>query len=199
MAKKKPQYSLNADGEFVIRNYNHAKPFSNFFPGIAGRYGIPMWVFYVNRGQAISSCGTTSKDRAIMEFFPANRAWQTVSSHGFRSFLKVRSGGREFIYEPFQNGLMNRRFSLQNCMRLSSSELVIEEHNRTLGLTVTVTYFTIPEDSYAGLARVVGIRNTSRSRKTIPFVDGMAQIVPYGTNNFFLKKMGHTIQAWMQV
>ncbi|PIQ87626.1 MAG: hypothetical protein COV73_03120, partial [Candidatus Omnitrophica bacterium CG11_big_fil_rev_8_21_14_0_20_43_6] len=62
----KPEYYLNKQDEFVIQNYNYAKPFANFFPGIAGKYGIPMWVFYVNRGQCICSFGTKDKDHAIL-------------------------------------------------------------------------------------------------------------------------------------
>ncbi|MFH1269513.1 MAG: hypothetical protein ABIH75_00450 [Candidatus Omnitrophota bacterium] len=43
---RKPGYLLNAKNkEFVITNYNLAKPFANFFPGIADKYGIPMWAF----------------------------------------------------------------------------------------------------------------------------------------------------------
>ncbi len=64
----KPKYSFDPQGVFQIENYNHSKPFSNFFPGIAGLWGTPMWVFYVNRGQCISGFGIESKDKAIMEF-----------------------------------------------------------------------------------------------------------------------------------
>ncbi|MDP2938103.1 MAG: hypothetical protein Q8N72_02515, partial [Candidatus Omnitrophota bacterium] len=75
LKNRKPKYYLNGKfKEFVIENYNLAKPFANFFPGIAGRYGIPMWVFYVNRGQAIASFGIKDKDHAILEFFPANKS-----------------------------------------------------------------------------------------------------------------------------
>ena len=93
-----PKYYLNKQGEFVIQNYNYAKPFANFFPGIAGKYGIPMWVFYVNRGQCISSFGTKDKDHAILEFFPANKSWQLVSNHGFRTFIKIKNGKSEPVY-----------------------------------------------------------------------------------------------------
>src|SRR3989338_8149619 len=86
---KKAKYYLAANGEFVIENYNFAKPFANFFPGIAGKYGIPMWVFYVNRGQAIASLGTKDKDHAILEFFPAKKEWRFVSHQGFPIFIKV--------------------------------------------------------------------------------------------------------------
>jgi len=111
---KKPKYYLNSQGEFVIENYNFSKPFANFFPGIAGKYGIPMWTFYVNRGQAISSFGIKDKDHSILEFFPANKAWQLVSSQGFRTFIKLFTRGKTVLYEPFHNGCVNLDFDLKN-------------------------------------------------------------------------------------
>ena len=51
------EYKIGSDNEFIIENYNYAKAFSSFLPGIAGVDGIPMWVFYVNRNQAVCSLG----------------------------------------------------------------------------------------------------------------------------------------------
>ena len=76
------QYRLNSDGSFIIEDYSQAKTFSNFFPGVAGVYGIPMWAFYVNRGQGISSFGIESKDKAILEFLPANKAYRQTPLQG---------------------------------------------------------------------------------------------------------------------
>lgn len=196
---KKVKYYLNENNEFVIENYNFSKPFANFFPGIAGKYGIPMWVFYVNRGQAISCLGTKDKDHSIVEFFPANKAWQQVSTQGFRTFIKISSGKKVLFYEPFHNGFTNLKYKLNNNMRITSYGLTLEENNFTLGLNVKVEYFNIPNDNYAGLARIVSIRNLSRAKKSLQIADGLPQIVPYGTANLFLKKLGRTIEAWMNV
>jgi len=196
--KKKVKYSLNTQGEFVIENYNFAKPFANFFPGIAGKYGIPMWVFYVNRGQAITSLGTKDKDHSILEFFPANKAWQLVSLQGFRTFIKI-PGKKTVFYEPFHNGFVNLGFRLTNSMKITSYDLKLEEENLSLGIKVKVEYFNIPNDSYAGLARIVTVKNLSRATKKMQLMDGLPQIVPYGVSNLFLKKLGRTIEAWMEV
>src|SRR3989344_4322803 len=114
MSKKpgqpKPKYRLNQKGQFVIENYNYSKPFANFFPGIAGKYGIPMWAFYVNRGQCISSFGTKDKDHAILEFFPANKSWQFVSAFGFRTFIKLSHKKKDVFYEPFPYARANLGF-----------------------------------------------------------------------------------------
>jgi len=199
ISSKTPKYYLNAAGQFVIENYNYAKPFSNFFPGIAGRYGIPMWTFYVNRGQAISSFGIKDKDHAILEFLPANKAWQLVSSQGFRTFIKATSRNKSVFYEPFHNGWSNLGYNLTNKMLIGPASLSLEEINFSLGLKIKVEYFNIPSDNYAGLARILSIENTGNQEKNIALVDGLPQIIPFGTNNFFLKKMSRTIEAWMGV
>ena len=168
---KKPKYYLNSNGEFVIENYNYAKPFANFFPGIAGKYGIPMWVFYVNRGQGIISLGTKDKNHSILEFFPANKAWQLVSTYGFRTFIKQFSSKKTAFYEPFHNGWTNLGYDITNRMSITPYDLKIEENNLSLGLKIKVEYFNIPNDSYAGLARIVTIENLTSAKKRIQLLD----------------------------
>jgi hypothetical protein len=199
MKEKKPKYYLDTSGEFVIENYNCAKPFASFFPGIAGKYGIPMWAFYVNRGQGIVSLGTRDKDHAILEFFPANKAWQLASLQGFRTFIKLNTGKTRLFYEPFHNGFANSGFNLANKMSITSHNFKIEETNLTLGLNIKVEYFTIPQEPYAALVRTVSIRNTAKSKKRLQIIDGLPQIIPFGISNLFLKKLGRTIEAWMKV
>ncbi len=197
--EKRPKYHLNTEGEFVIENYNFAKPFANFFPGIAGKYGIPMWVFYVNRGQAICSFGIKDKSHAILEFMPANKAWQAAPVLGFRTFIKARAGKKTLFYEPFHNGFTNLGFDLGNRMRIGPAGLTLEEENRSLGLQVKSEYFNIPNDSYAGLARILTVKNLSSSPKDLQLIDGLPQIIPFGTSDTFLKTMSRTIEAWMRV
>src|SRR3989338_2061843 len=130
---KKTRYHLDKAGRFVIENYTQAKLFTNFFPGIAGMWGIPMWVFYVNRGQCISSFGIESKDKAIMEFQPANKAYRLTSLYGFRTFLKIKQGSRRIFYEPFHNGFPKPTFLVSQKMIIDSHDLTLEETNKALG------------------------------------------------------------------
>lgn len=61
-----PKYNFNNKNEFVIENYDKAKTFASFLPGIAGIDGIPMWSFYVNRGQVMGSFGVKDRNSTIM-------------------------------------------------------------------------------------------------------------------------------------
>jgi len=93
------RYGFDGKGRFFIEDYNKSRPFASFLPGIAGRKGIPLWVFYVNRVQCISSFGVQDKDHPIMEFDSAVRAYQRIRTHGFRTFIKIP--GENVLYEPF--------------------------------------------------------------------------------------------------
>ena len=46
---------LDQNGRYTLTNYGMMEPFCSFLPGVAGETGVPMWCYYVNRGQCISS------------------------------------------------------------------------------------------------------------------------------------------------
>lgn len=192
------QYHLDTNGQFIINDYQQAKPFSNFFPGVAGIYGIPMWAFFVNRGQGVSSFGIESKDRAILEFLPANKAYRSTTLSGFRTFLKVQSSGAIKHYEPFSNPLVSP-YKVRQRMMITSHDLTIEETNTTLGIRISVNYFTIPEEPFAGLVRRVSIENISKKALKAEIIDGMPMINPYGLKDWLAKNMSRTVEAWVGV
>ena len=65
---------IDENGFYVINDYDRKTPFSSFLSAVSGVEGIPIWSFYVNRGQALSGLGIGDKNNSIMEFFPANEA-----------------------------------------------------------------------------------------------------------------------------
>lgn len=192
----KVSYHLGGNGEFVVRNYNFAKPFSGFLPGIAGIFGRPMWVFYVNRAQCICSMGVGSKDGAILEFQSANKAYVLTNTHGFRTFIWGQRDSDSFFYEPFTELV---QYDKENLMSIGSADLCLEEKNRTLGLDVMVRYFCIPNEPFSALARELTIKNTGTNPVSIELLDGLPFILPYGPTERQTKDMSHTIQAWMHV
>ncbi|MBF0478653.1 MAG: hypothetical protein HQL26_04150 [Candidatus Omnitrophica bacterium] len=194
------RYFLNQDnGSFLIENYNFSKTFSNFFPGISGLWGIPMWVFYTNRGQGIASFGIESKDKAIMEFQPANKSYRLTSLQGFRTFIKIKDADKTIYWEPFQTFLPGTDYKTTQTMSITAHDLTLIEKNEDLEMTVTVNYFTLPEEPFAGLVRRVTIQNTGSRRREIEVVDGLPVIIPYGINDWVSKNMCRTVEAWVKV
>ncbi|MFH1369388.1 MAG: cellobiose phosphorylase [Elusimicrobiota bacterium] len=193
------KYRLNDDGTFVIENYNLSRTFASFFPGIAGVDGIPMWAFYINRGQCISTFGVKNKNYSMLEFYAADKAYAFTQNQGFRTFVKLKRGGKTELYEPFQNNAANNRYRTVQRMLVRSYELILEEENADLGLKTTVKYFTIPGESYAALARTVEFENLKKSPLEFEVIDGLPRIIPFWISEYLLKAMSTLHQAWIHV
>jgi hypothetical protein len=201
-------YHFDPLDRFVIEDYDTLPPFSSFLPGIAGPLGIPLWAFYVNRGQAIASFGVGSKDMPIMEFQPANKAYQMAPYTGFRTFIKRRDAAGECYYEPFSalipassQDSAQRSESARPSRRMSigPNELELEETSAAHGLRTTVLYFTLSGEPFAGLVRQVTVTNVGAAAVTLDLLDGLPIVIPFGVNDRLLKDINRTAEAWMAV
>lgn len=193
---------ISENDEFVIENYNRARPFASFLPAIAGLHGKPMWLYYVNREQCVSTFGVNNKDNAVMEFELANKAYRMTARQGFRTFLRIGdpASGRVIFYEPFQDGPCGRaQGDVVQRMKITSHDLKIEEENRTLGLKFDVMFCTLPGESFGGLIRRVRVANLTGRDLTIEMLDGMPVLLPYYLENSDLKEMSNLRQARMRV
>jgi hypothetical protein len=187
--------NFDALGRYVLPDYDHQKPFSSFLPGIAGLQGIPMWAFYVNRGQAVCSFGVADKDHPILEFQAANKAYQTTALMGFRTFLNRLGEGEKWQREAFSPWDAE---DAQRTMSIGMNEVEVQEINTILGYQVNVLYFMLPGMPFSGLVRRVSIKNLTDMPMTLEVLDGLPGIVPYGVDNGALKNISRTIEAWMQ-
>lgn len=173
---------------FTIDNYGKKSTFASFLPGISGIHGIPIWCYYVNRGQGVVSFGVDNKDHAIMEFYPAHQAYQNVKTTGFRTFIKKEGK----IYEPFS------KEQIPHSMHISMNGLDIEETNTENGLKTKVSYFSLPGERVGALVRKVTIENLAEETVELEILDGMPALIPYGVELESMKNMGQTAKAWMQ-
>lgn len=176
-------------GSFELKNYGKASTFSSFLPGIAGIKGVPIWSFYVNRGQGIVSFGVDNKDHAIMDFCPAHQSYQNVKRTGFRTFI-IKDGK---YTEAFHDE------NKEHTMRIYKNTLEIEETDKENGIETRVTYFILPEEPVGALVRKVTITNTADAESNMEILDGMPAVIPYGVGQFGMKSMTQTAKAWMQV
>lgn len=172
---------------FVIRDYQKQKPFASFLSGIAGPMGIPMWAFYVNRGQLMASFGIRDKNGQMLEFYPANQAYHYVYVNGFRTFVKVDGTVHAFFDET----------NAGQSMHVSRDQVSIKETSKALGLDVTVTYYTLPTERVAALVRKVEIQNLKAEPRQIEIIDGLAQILPSGLDHGAYKAVSNVLQSWM--
>jgi hypothetical protein len=189
---------LEPDGRFVMEDFNRARFFASFLPGIAGKKGVPSWAYFVNRGQCLAGFGFSNKDGALQEFVPADKAAWYAACRGFRTFIKIQRADSEIFYEPFQLGNY-LSWHITNQLTIDSAEITITELNRDLGIEVQVVYYGLPGEKFGGLCRKTTIVNHNSMKVRLQVIDGLAVIFPAGYNDFWAKKMGATIRAWMTV
>ena len=194
--KAEPKYKIGQNNEFIIENYNLAKAFSSFLPGIAGVNGIPMWTFYVNRSQGVCSFGVENKEHSALEFLPANFAYQLVGTQGFRTFIKTPVKNKMDVYEFFKTPDLRDSYIIKQNMIITPYSLSFEEINEKLGLYITVKYCNIVNESFPALIRKVEIKNISTKSINFELLDGLACIIPYGMDDFNLKKMRYLVKSF---
>ena len=185
-------YSFTKDGKFVIDNYNWATSFASFLPGIAGKFGIPLWTYYVSRNQGVCSAGVRDKNHQILEFLPFNKALECVGLQGFRTFIKSKDG----IYEPF---LKTDSSAVSQTMIVSSAELELREKNTENGLETGVLYFQLPGDSYPGLARRLSLKNSGDTDMEFELIDGLPRILAYGMDQHCVTVIARHVEGMIEV
>ncbi|MCR6112605.1 hypothetical protein HXA35_19910 [Bacillus sp. A301a_S52] len=192
-------YTLTDNQKFELKNYQDLAPFSSFLPGIAGINGIPMWVFYVNRGQGIASFGIQDKNHAMIEFYPADKSYQLTQVQGFRTFIKwMKDDGTTTLLEPFSE-TSKKDPLVEEKMSISENMLELEYVHKQLELTFQVEYFILPEAPVAALVRHVKLISTSENPRQIEIVDGLPAIFPSGVPHAAYKELGNTIKSWFDV
>ncbi len=184
-------YFVNPD-QFVFEEYAKAAPFASFLPGIAGLSGIPLWVFYVNRGQGIASFGVKDKNGAISEFLPAHKAYQLTPLQGFRTFIK--RGKEQDVWEPF-----GEEDSHAQTMVVEPNRLKIATKDFARGLRVEITYFIAPYEPFGALVRRVQVTNLGTEAANLEVLDGLAEILPFGLDHSAYKELGFTLKSWTDI
>lgn len=188
-------YLLDSGGRFQIRRYDRQPAFAGFLPGIGGPDGVPLWCLYVNRGQAVSSFGVGNKDHALVEFLPANWAYQLAGIQGFRTFCKV--DGR--FYEPFQNNGHAAGQTALRTMWIEMDRLTLREENPAVGLCFEVIYFSPVNKPVGSLVRMVNITNIASCPLDLEGLDGLPLILPAGFTDVGIKTMRRIYEAYAAV
>jgi len=198
---------------FLLEDFDARSTFASFLPGVAGYFGKPVWAFYVNRGQAISTFGTESKDFPILEFNAANKAYQVTPFIGFRTFIRGTRKGTtaalsgSFQVEPFSprnsRNLLDPEDDPDKPKRIlfvGTNEVEIQEIDGIHGLTTNIKYFILPEEDFASLIRRSTFTNTGSDEVELEILDGLAKMEPSGGRlDGMLKNMGRTLEGWFGV
>ncbi len=161
-----------------MTSFDRSAPYSSFLPGIAGVNGKPLWLYFVNRGQAVACFGTQDKDHAIMPFQSAFLHQARVEQEGFRTLLRWREHDEWHFYEPFRAAEEAAR-----SLDTTPSSLFLKEEGNAKGLDFQVSYTTVANETCPCLLRTVTLKNSSATSRSLEILDGFPRLIPYGLNH----------------
>lgn len=176
---------------FIIDDYDKKAPFCSFLPGLTGEKGVPIWSFYVNRGQAITSFGVGNKDKPIMEFFPANVAYENTAVKGYRTF--VRKSGN--FFEPF---FINKNGNVKRTMYINQNSFKIEEIDNENEFKTSITYFILPDEPFGAMVRDVEFENLGE-KSDFEILDGIPRVIPYGVSGSDFSRMANLMRSYNNI
>lgn len=192
--------SFDVLGRYVMTNFDRRKPMASFLPGLGGLWGIPMWTFYINRGQGICAFGIQNKDGGISKYNTAEKAYQQTPFTGFRTFLKGSVNGKSWNTMPFFPFFEGDAPRPSRDMMIGYNELEIQEIDKTNEIQTNILYYNIPGENFPGLVRKTKFTNlNTKSTLELEVLDGLGKLEPNGLSNFMIDAMGRTMEAWMNV
>jgi hypothetical protein len=165
---------FDSQGRYVMKDFDLKKPFSNFLPGLGGLWGmmlllltmnylltymytmlasgLPLWTFYVNRGQGVCSFGIQNKDGAIAKYNSAEKVYQQTPFTGFRTFVRGRrAGGEEWNRMPFFPRGASANSPSRRDMAIGMNGLEIVETEDAIALETKIEYRSVTDEDFPAL------------------------------------------------
>jgi hypothetical protein len=132
----------------------------------------------------------------MLEFYPANKAYAATPLVSFKSYIRFKKNGQWKLYEPFR---MDAGPTCRQILRIRAHEIEFEEVNKNLGLRINVVIFNAPNESLPVLVRQIRVENLAKKTFEGDFLDGFPRVVPFGLNEYLLKQMSRTMEAFAEV
>lgn len=168
---------------YVINDYLNKKRFCSFLPSIAGMDGKPLWAFYANVGQCLGGFGVNNKETPLTPFDSAFLAYSNIPLKGFRTFIEID----DKFYEPF---------SKPNNQTMIVERGVLTICETTNEYSLTISYTTIPHQSYPALLRKVKLVCNKNAK--VKILDGLPIFLPVGVSNYEIHELTTLVAAYTE-
>ena len=176
------------DGEpfYQIANHDRMRPFFMTVVSDADH-----WLFISSNGGL--TAGRRDANLALFPYFTDDKIRDTADITGSKSLLRVRRGGRGWLWEPFAergNGIYRVRRNLYK--NFSGNQLIFEEINDDLALTFRYGWFN---SQRFGFVRRVWLTNSGTAAR-IELLDGVQNLMPCGVGSQFNLEYSTLLDAY---
>jgi len=171
-------YQVNLEGEtfYEIADYDRMRPFFMTVVSDADH-----WLFISSNGGL--TAGRRDANLALFPYYTDDKIRDLADVTGSKTLLRVRSRGRNYLWEPFSdrgNGIYRVRRNLYK--NFWGNKLIFEEINEDLGLTFRYGWFNSQQ---FGFVRRSWLTNTGTASTRVQLLDGIQNLMPCGTGSQF--------------
>lgn len=140
-----------------------------------------LWMFVSSTGAL--TAGRRDPDNTLFPYYTDDRTHDSVDQTGAKTVLKVTSGGRTALWEPFSpryEGLY--RITRSVAKSVYGNKLIFDEVNHDLGLSFSSGWMS--SDRF-GFVRRAALRNLAADPVEIELLDGIQNLMPSGLTRRF--------------
>jgi hypothetical protein len=151
-----------------------------------------LWMFVSSNGGL--TAGRVDADTALFPYTTDDKVRDSAEHTGPKSVLLVRRGERLSLWEPFsERGRGAYRIERHLLKSVLGDEVVFEEHNRDLGLTLRYAWSS--GDAF-GFVRSATLEETLGEACSVELLDGLQHLVPSGVSAAMQGGMSNLVDAY---
>jgi len=181
------QVVLEGEDFYQIANYDRMRPFFMTVVSDADH-----WLFISSNGGL--TAGRRDANRALFPYYTDDKIRDLAEVTGSKTLLRVRSGGKTSLWEPFSDrakGIYRVRRNLYK--NFWGNQLIFEEINEDLGLTFRYGWFNSRQ---FGFIRRAWLTNSGAPSSQIQLLDGIQNLMPCGTGSQFNLEYSTLLDAY---
>jgi hypothetical protein len=172
---------------YCIRNYDQMPP---FFMSVVS--SSDHWMFISSTGGL--SAGRRNAESALFPYYTDDKITENHANTGPLTVLRITRGDRTQLWEPFSDRYEGMCSFQRNLYKnIYGNVLIFEEANFDLGLTFTYAWRF--SEKY-GFVRTCWLTNESNETCQIDLLDGVQNILPYGTTSTMQNIFSNLLNAY---
>jgi hypothetical protein len=181
------EVKINNEAFYKISNVN-AMP--AFFMSVVSNSNH--WMFISSNGGL--TAGRKNSDIALFPYYTDDKIVESTDHTGSKTILLVTKEGKTFLWEPFSNAQNNLYAVERNLYKNAyGNKVIFEEVNRDLEITFSYEWNS---SNRFGFVRKAKLSNDSDQNIKVDLIDGLQNILPYGTGEDLQKQSSNLVDAY---
>ncbi|MCA1756914.1 MAG: hypothetical protein LC649_05600 [Bacteroidales bacterium] len=178
---------LEGEKYYKISNY-HQMP--DFFMTVVS--DSDHWMYISSNGSL--SAGRKNRDNALFPYYTVDKIHDYRDKTGSKTACLVNRGNHTYLWEPFASdyeGIYRLERNLYKS--ISGNKILFEENN--LDLELSFRYGWYNSEQFGWIKKSV-LENNSENEILVDILDGIRNILPYGTDYAFQNEYSNLLEAY---